>query len=74
MYIVCTHYLESPHWGGSNEYTQYTIFNIKKKKSPLIIPNLQPMYFFLRTQEQVLNSRDKQAISIGATEVLLYMV
>ena len=23
--------LESPHRGDSNEYTQYTIFNIKKK-------------------------------------------
>ena len=23
--------LESPHWGDSNEYTQYTIFNIKMK-------------------------------------------
>ena len=23
--------LESPHRGNSNEYTQYTIFNIKKK-------------------------------------------
>ena len=23
--------LESPHRGGSNEYTQYTVFNIKKK-------------------------------------------
>ena len=25
--------LESPHRGDSNEYTQYTIFNIKKKIS-----------------------------------------
>ena len=32
--------LESPHRGNSNEYTLYTIFNIKKK-SPLFIPNLQ---------------------------------
>ena len=23
--------IESPHRGDSNEYTQYTIFNIKKK-------------------------------------------
>ena len=23
--------LESPHGGDSNEYTQYTVFNIKKK-------------------------------------------
>ena len=32
--------LESPRRGDSNEYTHYTIFNIKRK-SPLIIPNLQ---------------------------------
>ena len=25
--------LESPHRGDSNEYTQYTIFNVKKKKT-----------------------------------------
>ena len=33
--------LESPHRGYSNEYTQYTIFNIKKRESFLIILNLQ---------------------------------
>ena len=26
--------LESPHRGDSNEYTQYTIFNIKKENLP----------------------------------------
>ena len=26
--------LESPHPGDSNEYSQYTIFNIKKKITP----------------------------------------
>ena len=33
--------LESPHRGDSDEYSQYAIFNIKKRKSPLFIPNLQ---------------------------------
>ena len=37
--------LESPHRGDSNEYTQHTIFNIKKKKSALIILNL-PLWDF----------------------------
>ena len=37
--------LESPHQGDSNEYTHYTIFNIKKKKSTLIILKL-PLYGF----------------------------
>ena len=31
MKVCCVFSLESPHWGDSNEYTQYTIFNIKKK-------------------------------------------
>ena len=31
MKICCVFLLESPHRGDSNENTQYTIFNIKKK-------------------------------------------
>ena len=30
MKVYCVFTLESPHRGDSNEYTQYTIFNIKK--------------------------------------------
>ena len=30
--VCCMFSLESPHRGDSNEYTQYTIFNIKKEK------------------------------------------
>ena len=40
MRVCCVFSLESPHRGDSNEYTQYTIFNIKQK-SPYIILNLQ---------------------------------
>ena len=40
MKVCCVFSLESPHRGDSNEYTQYTIFNMKKK-NPKIIPNLQ---------------------------------
>ena len=29
--VCCVFSLESPHRGDSNEYKQYTIFNIKKK-------------------------------------------
>ena len=39
--------LESPHRGDSNEYTQYTIFKLKRK-SLLIILNLQLWEFFFR--------------------------
>ena len=31
MKVRCVFSLESPHRGDSNEYTQCTIFNIKKK-------------------------------------------
>ena len=31
MKVYCVFSLESPHQGDSNEYTQYTIFNIEKK-------------------------------------------
>ena len=30
MKVLCVFSLESPHQGDSNEFTQYTIFNIKK--------------------------------------------
>ena len=31
MKVCCLFSLESPHRGDSNEHTQYTIFNIKRK-------------------------------------------
>ena len=31
MKVCCMFSLESPHQGDSNEYIQYTIFNINKK-------------------------------------------
>ena len=31
MKVCCVFPLESPHRGDSNEYTQYTIFNIVRK-------------------------------------------
>ena len=39
MKVCCMFSLESPHWGDSNEYTQYTIFNMKKKKKKEYYPN-----------------------------------
>ena len=47
-------------------------FSIYIRKSAQIIPNLQPRDFFQGTQRRVLNSRGKRAISVRATEVLLY--
>ena len=40
MKVYCVFSLESPHRGDSNKYKQHTIFNIKKKKSRLIIRSL----------------------------------
>ena len=49
-------------------------FSIYKGKTGYIIQNLQLSDFFLGTQRPVQNSHGKQAISVRATEVLLYMV
>ena len=59
---------ESPHRGDSDEYTQHTIFNIKRKSSKNY-PKSAAMGFFLGTQERARNSRGKRAISVRATEV-----
>ena len=61
---------ESPYRRNSYEYTQYIIFNTKKKKKS---PTSAAMGFFLGTQERVRDSHGKRAISIRATEVLLYI-
>ena len=34
MKLCCGFSLESPHRGGSNEYTQYAIFKLTKKITP----------------------------------------
>ena len=64
--------LESPHRGDSNEYTQYTIFNINKK----IIFNYHKsaafIGFFAGSQERVRNSRGNRAISVVYCFLNLY--
>ena len=45
MKVCCVFSLESPHRGDSNEYKQYTIFNIKKKNT-LNYPKSAAMGFF----------------------------
>ena len=47
MKVCCLFSLESPHRGDSNEYTQYTIFNIKKRIT-LIHPKYAAMGLFTR--------------------------
>ena len=60
------------HGADSNEYLQYTIFNIKKKIT-LNYPKSAAMGF-QGTEERVLNRRGKRATSVRATEVLLYKI
>ena len=72
MKVFSVFSLESPHQGDSNEYTQYTIFNIKRKID-LNCLTFAAVEFFLGTQARVRNSHGKRAISVRAIEVLLYM-
>ena len=65
--------LESPHRGDSNEYKQHIIFTIKNGKTTLNYPKSAAVGFFQGTQERVRNSCGRRAISVRATEVLLYV-
>ena len=65
MKMCCVFSLESPHQGDSNEYTQYAMFNMKKKIT-LNYLKLMTMGFCQGTQERVRNSH-----GVRATEVLL---
>ena len=55
--------LKLPRLCDSNEYTQYTIFNIKMKIS-LNYPKSAANGYFQGTQEQVRNSRGKRAVNV----------
>ena len=57
--------LESTHQGDSNEYTHTYHFQYN-------YPVPATVGFFQGIQEQVQNSRGRRAISVRATEVLLY--
>ena len=69
--VFCVVSLESPPRGDSNEYTQYTIFNLKKKII-LNYPQSAATDFFPSDSKRVQNSDGKRAISVRATKVLLY--
>ena len=55
--------IESPHRGNSNDYKQYTIFNIKRKIDLNYLKSAAMGFFFQGTQERVRNSRGKRVIS-----------
>ena len=48
MKVCCVFSLELPHRGDSNENTQHTIFNYRKKKISLNYPKSAAMDFFPR--------------------------
>ena len=50
MAVCCVFSLDSPHRGDSNEYTQHTISNTKKKIT-LKYPESAAMGFYQGTQE-----------------------
>ena len=52
MKACCVFSLESPHRGDSNEYTQYTIFNMNKKNT-LNYPKSAAMGFFPRDSRMI---------------------
>ena len=63
------------HWNRLIEVILMSAHNIPfllLNKITLNCPKSAAMGFFLGIQEQVGNSRGKQAISVRATEVLLY--
>ena len=49
--VCCVFSLKLPHRGNSNEYTQYTIFNIKKENHPIFFQIMQLWDFLQGTQE-----------------------
>ena len=71
MKVYSVFSLESPHRGDSNEWTQYTIFNMNKKDTINYPKSAAMGFFFQGTQVRVQNSRGKRAISVRAIEVLL---
>ena len=71
-YVVCSY--KNRVIEAILKHTQYTIFNIKKKIT-LTYPKSAAMgFFFQGTREQVRNSPGKLAISVRATEGLLYVL
>ena len=51
MKVCCVFSLESLHRGDSNEYTQYTIFNIYKRKNTINYPKSAAMGIFQRNSK-----------------------
>ena len=64
--------LESPHRGDSNEYTQYTIFNIKRKIT-LNFPKSAATEFFQGTLDRVEKARVNEPSGFEPLKFYCYM-
>ena len=68
MKVWCVFSLELLRRGDSNEYTQYIIFNIKKKITLNYPKSAVTGFFFPRDLERVRKSHGKRTIRVRATE------
>ena len=59
--------LKLPHGSDSNEYTQYTIFNMRQENHRKL-SKICSYGIFQGTQKRVRNSRGKRAIGVLAIE------
>ena len=59
------------HRGDSNEYTQYTIFNMKKETNPKLFQICSYRIFSKGPKNEFETAVVKGAISVRVTEVLL---
>ena len=73
MKVCCVFSLESPHRRDSNEYTQYTIFDIKKENHPTLSQICSHGILFQGTQEEFETAMVNEP-SVFAIEVLLYFI
>ena len=66
MRVCCVFSLESPHRGDSNEYTQHTIINIKRKSPEIISITIKSAdrRCFVRDQARDRTSRGKRATEV----------
>ena len=74
MKVCCVFSLEPPYRGDSNEYTQHTIVNIKKKIT-LNYPKYDNVCSYEMFSKELKNEFEiamMKAIGVGAIKVLLY--
>ena len=64
MKVCCVFPLELHYRGDSNEYTQYTIFNLNEENHPKLSQICSQGIFFQVTQALVGNNHGERAVSV----------